>query len=556
MPRSITQALLAALLALLTLGGQPAQLQTARTMLTGDRKDPEGARRVLLQLVQRPEGEIDGDDLAYAYVYLGYIEDRAGERQRALEWFRKAVAVDGASAGIRSVARVGLERPVIWIRHLDQPSASSAPQAPVAETPRPAKAYVTTQPPAAMALARNLSGRERRENFEALWSAIDTTYACFQLKGIDWREIGGRYRTRLETVQSDEDFFNLTFQLVNELKDTHSWLQNYHPRPLLEVPGLLLDVFEEQVFVTSVRRGSEAAGAGVAPGWEVVAVDGQTVAEKMEALRPRLKAMSSERAWRREAGRHLLAAAAPSPATLQLRLPDGANRTLTLARGPAEGPRATARPNDIELTRQRFVHFGRHPSGLGYIRIESFNGRAEIADEFDRALEALRDTPALLLDIRDNPGGYGQPRIVGRLLRKRALVGIAHLKNGPAHSDLEKHRDYLEPGGPWQYTRPVALLVNDVTGSAADLFACELRSASRVLTVGSTTHGNLSGVAAFVVLPCGLIVRVSNGYLADSHDRPIEGAGNVPDIAVEPTIGDFLAGKDPVLDRAVAALRK
>jgi C-terminal processing protease CtpA/Prc len=49
--------------------------------------------------------------------------------------------------------------------------------------------------------------------------------------------------------------------------------------------------------------------------------------------------------------------------------------------------------------------------------------------------------------------------------------------------------DYLGPSGPWQYTRPIALLVNDVTGSAADLFACELRSAGRVLTVGSTTHG-------------------------------------------------------------------
>jgi carboxyl-terminal processing protease len=215
-----------------------------------------------------------------------------------------------------------------------------------------------------------------------------------------------------------------------------------------------------------------------------------------------------------------------------------------------------ARPTDIELTRQRFVHFGSHSSGLGYIRIESFNGRDEIADEFDRALAALRETPGLLLDIRDNTGGYGQPRIVGRLLRERTVVTIAYLKSGSRHSDLERRPDFLGPTGPWQYARPIALLVNDVTGSAADLFACELRSAGRVLTVGTTTHGNLSGVAKHVVLPCGLIVRVSNGYLADSGDRPIEGAGNIPDIVVEPTIEDFLAGRDPVIDRAVAALQK
>ena len=60
------------------------------------------------------------------------------------------------------------------------------------------------------------------------------------------------------------------------------------------------------------------------------------------------------------------------------------------------------------------------------------------------------------------------------------------------------------------------LMINDVTGSASDLFALELRSATNVVTVGTTTHGNLSGVAVYGVLPCGLVVRISNGYITDS----------------------------------------
>lgn len=557
MPRSVAKALLFGLLTLLTLGGQPEpQLEIARHWLTGGHKDPEQARRLLLDFVQRPVAAVGADPLAYAYVYLGYIEDRAGQRPRAIAWFRKALALEGAEQGILSVARYGLEQPVTWIRHLDQETAPVAPPAPAVESPRPAKAYITTQPPVAMSLARNLSDRERRENFEALWNAIDTTYACFKLKAIDWEDIGRRYRARLDTVHGDEALYDLLFQLVNELRDTHSWLQNYHPRSMPEVPGLALDLFQERPFVISVASGSPAAAAGIEPGWEVIAVDGLAVPAKIEELRPHRKALSSERAFRREAARRLLAATAPIAATLQLRSFDGATRTVTLPRGPANGPLPPALPAGIELTRQRFVHFGRHPSGLGYIRIESFNGRDELVAEFDRALQALRETPALLLDIRNNPGGFGQPRIVGRLLSKRTAVGISYIKNGSGHSALEKRVDYLGPSGPWQYKRPVALLVNDLTGSAADLFACELRSAGRVLTVGSTTHGNLSGVAAFVVLPCGLIVRVSNGYIADSHNRPIEGAGNIPDIAVAPTIEDFLSGRDSVLERAAEALRK
>jgi C-terminal processing protease CtpA/Prc len=107
-----------------------------------------------------------------------------------------------------------------------------------------------------------------------------------------------------------------------------------------------------------------------------------------------------------------------------------------------------------------------------------------------------------------------------------------------------------------QYTRPVALLVNDLTGSASDLFANELRSAGRVITLGTTTHGNLSGVAVYAVLPCGLVVRISNGYITDANDRPVEVTGNIPDIAIDVDIQDYLSGRDPVLERAVEAVLK
>jgi tricorn protease len=101
----------------------------------------------------------------------------------------------------------------------------------------------------------------------------------------------------------------------------------------------------------------------------------------------------------------------------------------------------------------------------------------------------------------------------------------------------------------------VALLVNEDTGSASDLFACELRSARRVTTVGTTTHGNLSGVGTTVTLPCGLTARISNGYICDARNRPVEATGNVPDVVVEPGILDILNGRDPVLQRAVDVLQ-
>jgi carboxyl-terminal processing protease len=401
------------------------------------------------------------------------------------------------------------------------------------------KAYITRERPAGLTLAANLSLKDRRENFDALWSVIDAQYAHFALKSIDWDAIGRRYRARLDAVTGDDDYYRLLFQLVNELKDTHSWVDNYNPPRPADVPDLSTDLFQDKVFVV----------AGPRAGWEVVSVDGMTPAQKMESLKPSLRATSSERAFRREASRLLLTGNSKDAAIVMLRSPDGQVETLSLRRGGRK-PRPPVRAPAIELSRQQFVQYGRLASGLAYIQIESFDGRQEIAREFDRALDALRDAPGLLLDIRGNPGGFGQPAIVGRFVTKRTLAGFSYIKSGPRHGELRRSDMYISPSGEWQYTRPVALLINDTTASAADLFALQLRSAANVVTVGTTTHGNLSGVAVYAVLPCNLVVRISNGYISDTKNRPVEVNGNIPDVIVDPDVRDYLSGRDPVLERA------
>jgi carboxyl-terminal processing protease len=523
-----------------------AKLQNARRFLTGDHKDTDAAKKLLLDVVQKSDGARDPDSLFWAYIYLGYIEDRAKNRDSAIGWYEKAAAVDGIKPGVADVAKFGIRQPLVWLRHLDSDTAGAEQKTmeahkPPAQPNRSGWAYIAKEPPD-LALATNLSAKERKENFEALWSIIDASYADFQLKSIDWQQVGRRYLARLDSITSDDDFYLMMFQLVNELKDTHSWLNNYPPPALYTVRDMPIDIFENRPFVI----------AGDKAGWEVLAVDGMTIPERIESLRPFLKACSSERAFRREAVHALLAGNASEAVSVKLRSPQGQTETLTLQRGgrsiPAPSPQVS-----IILTKQQFVDFGRYPSGLGYIHIRSFDGRDDITKEFDRALDSLRDTSGLLLDIRDNPGGNGHDEIVGRFLHKDTFVGYSYIKNGTKHDQFERRKDYIEPRK-WEYTQPVALLVSDSTGSAADLFTRGMRAASRVTIIGTTTHGNLSGVAVYAVLPCGLVARISNGYLSDTKDRSIEVNGNVPDITVETSVQDYLQGRDPVLERASEVL--
>ena len=516
------------------------RLQQARRLLEGEQKDVPQARKLLLEIVRNAKGET----LVWADIYLGYIEDRSNNRQSALAWYKSALGVKGASPDSLDVARFGLNQPLVWIRHLDSgvpPPAARPSTTPIANS----TAHVTAERPAGLTPATNLSAEQRLQNFEALWSLIDANYAHFKLKSIDWAEVHRQYVSRLNLVKSDDGFYMLMFQLVNELKDTHSWLDNYSAPLPADVPDMPIDLFRGRPFVI----------AGARAGWEVISVDGMGPKDKMESLRPYLRGTSSTRAFQRQASRSLLAGKAGENVSITLRSSDGRIETESFVRSGSK--RSTpVQPTARYLTRQRFVHFGLHPSGAGYIKIESFNGREEITQEFDRALEALREAPALILDIRDNSGGFGHSEIAGRFVQERVRVGFTYVKNGPGHTDFARREQYLAPSGMWQYTRPVALLVNDVTGSASDLFATELRSAGRVITLGTTTHGNLSGVALYAVLPCKLVVRISNGYITDANDRPIEVNGNTPDIAIDVDIQDYLSGQDPVLERAVETVLK
>jgi len=531
------------------------RLEESRMALKGTHKDLAKAKALLLEITQEDKQPLTSLPLCYAYVYLGYIADKEGKRQEALFWYQKAIEIKEAD-GIAACAKAGLERPLTWIRHLDEGTAP--PTIPFKRIEQIARGYVASgEPPKDLRPAEALTEEERQENFDVLCEAIDKYYAHFQIKSLNWQEVRDRYRSLLASITTTPDFYLLLFHLVNELKDTHSSLHNYKPSSPAVGPGLMLDIFEDAPFVVAIAPESNAGAAGVELGSKIVEVDGMAVASKLEQLSRCLRACSSQRAFRRQAYRHLLAGEPGTIVNVKLLSPRGVSKEVILKRNaPIYLPQARKYPFDV--AKQRFVHYGRHPSRLGYIHIESFNGREEIADEFDTALESLRETPGLILDIRDNQGGFGtaQPRIVGRFITTAVLVATSYTRNGPGHGDFQKREDYFEPSGKWQYLSPVALLVNDVTGSAADLFACYMRNSGRVVTIGSTTHGNLSGVAVYAVLPCNLIVRISNGYICDAKGIPIELNGNEPDLVARPSVFDFLSGRDPVLDRAVAALRR
>ena len=95
------------------------KLLTARTALRSVPKDTARAQKLLLEIVKKDTGTLRPGSLCYVYVYLGYIQDRATNREQAVSWYHKASGIMEADQWIRECAEYGLKQPLTWIRHLE-----------------------------------------------------------------------------------------------------------------------------------------------------------------------------------------------------------------------------------------------------------------------------------------------------------------------------------------------------------------------------------------------------------------------------------------------------
>ena len=72
------------------------------------------------------------------------------------------------------------------------------------------------------ALFESDASANREAVFDQLWQTMDEKYTFFDLKGIDWDQVGERYRQQIEDGMSDEAFFDLLADMLFELRDGHT----------------------------------------------------------------------------------------------------------------------------------------------------------------------------------------------------------------------------------------------------------------------------------------------------------------------------------------------
>jgi Peptidase family S41/Tricorn protease C1 domain len=194
---------------------------------------------------------------------------------------------------------------------------------------------------------------------------------------------------------------------------------------------------------------------------------------------------------------------------------------------------------------------------IGFVAIGGWTD-PQIPARFGEALESMKDTRGLIVDVRLNGGG-SEPlarKVAGRFLDREFIYAFSRYRNGPAHTNLtERIPRKAGPQGPWRCTRPVVLLIGQKCMSSNESFIAMMSGATNVVIMGDRTCGS-SGNPEIVSLPFEMTVSVPRwiDYLPDG--APLDEHGFLPSVKFKPSPGAFENGRDDLLSAALERLRR
>lgn len=137
---------------------------------------------------------------------------------------------------------------------------------------------------------------------------------------------------------------------------------------------------------------------------------------------------------------------------------------------------------------------------IGYIYIMSFIVESITSEKWnwgraiDDILESLSNTKALVLDVRSNRGGdiLIMEYIAARFASAQKDYLQVSIKSGPGRNEFSPPRVHSVKPAHINYTKPIVLLTNSGTASAAERFTLALLTQNHVVHAGTTTIGALS----------------------------------------------------------------
>ncbi|UGB21217.1 S41 family peptidase [Stenotrophomonas maltophilia] len=191
--------------------------------------------------------------------------------------------------------------------------------------------------------------------------------------------------------------------------------------------------------------------------------------------------------------------------------------------------RADARSNGAGVREVRVME-----GNIGYLRLSTFYPLDLARPKFAAALTLLADTDGLVLDLRQNGGGDdASADLLVRTLPDAKIDAVQQLDQRGRRTPAP-----LPPASLPAYLKPLVVLIDRRTASAAEFVAYSLQALGRARIVGTRSGGAAHMFGDPVLLPDGYQISIP-----DRQPINLRTGGNWERTGVRP---DVAGGDDPL----------
>lgn len=403
-----------------------------------------------------------------------------------------------------------------------------------------------------------ISTAEKVAGLSMFWSEVKRSFVNFHhVPDLDWDKVYLEYLDKVMQTKSTREYYQVMMQLAPLLQDGHTNI--YAPEELQDGfysrPALSTALIGKSVLVTKVQN--QQLAQKIQRGDEIISIDGQPVHEyALNNVAPRASSGTPQDKAVRMYSYGLFSGDQSKSIRLGLRDATGKERIEVVARG-----------QDRDVPGDPSFDFRMLPGDIAYLALDHFESDAGVK-KLESVMPSITKAKGLILDLRNNGGGsslhgaailsflskkpvpyaYSAERQESNFMRARSDVILLDTVRGGISKPYVNERKEV-------YAGPVVVLAGAKTFSAAEDFLMSFVTLQRGTVIGSATAGS-TGMPMFFKLPGGGSARICVKHDSFPDGREFVGKGIAPDIEIAPTVADIRAGRDVVMDKAVAVLSK
>ncbi len=330
------------------------------------------------------------------------------------------------------------------------------------------------------------------EDFLFVWKQIESEYAYFDAKHVDWDLAKMKYIEKVKYVRQKKDVIKILESLIYELYDDHIGLSVNLPESFKAVPSDLLiwaEWINGEAVISELKRPFPIPDVILREGMKIRSINGKDVKESIKdfLVDSALFNIPEARNW---ALRKMIAGRFNEQVLLLLE-EQGDFHNVT-----------------INYDRKK-NKYSEHATGkiltdsIGYIRINNSLGEYNLIGVFDSILTSFKNLKGLIIDLRDTPSG-GNTTVAKGILG-RFVDGEQPYQKYLYPNELSPYKiktgslDIVFPRGEFKYDKPLAILVGHWTGSMGEGLAIGFDGMKIGDVIGTKTAGLQGSIEDFTL---------------------------------------------------------